>query len=54
MKKKYANSKAESFYNVKYGSSIITSEISSENLSNENKHCSFSCLQDKTLIKMPK
>ena len=32
---------AESFYNVKYGSSTITSESSSENLSNENKHSVF-------------
>ena len=29
---------AESFYNVKNGSSIITSKSSSKNLSNENKH----------------
>ena len=39
---------AESFYNVKYGSSIITSESLSENLSIENKHWCFCCLQDKT------
>ena len=45
---------AESFYNVKYGSSIITSKSSSENLSNHNKHLCFCCLQDKTWIKMPK
>ena len=32
---------AESFYNVKYGSSIIMSESLSENLSNENKHSVF-------------
>ena len=30
--------KAESFYNVKNGLSIITSKSSSKNLSNENKH----------------
>ena len=31
-------SKAESFYNVNYGLSIITSKSLSENLSNQNKH----------------
>ena len=45
---------AESFYNVKYGSSIITSESLWENLSKENKHWCFCCLKDKTRIKMPK
>ena len=30
--------KAESFYNVNYGSSIIMSKSSSKNLSNQNKH----------------
>ena len=40
--------RAESFYNVKNGSSIITSKSSSKNLSNENKHWCFCCLQDKT------
>ena len=39
---------AESFYYVNYGSSIITSKSSSYNLSNENKHRCFCCLQDKT------
>ena len=43
---------AESFYNVKNGSSIITSKSSSKNLSNENKHWFFGCLQDKLWIKM--
>ena len=38
----------QSFYNVKYGSSIITSKSSSKNLSNQNKHLCFCCLQDKT------
>ena len=32
---------AESFYTVKYGSSTITSESLSENLSNKNKHSVF-------------
>ena len=41
------------FYNVKNGSSFIASKILSKNLSNENKHCCFCCLQDKTWIKMP-
>ena len=45
---------AETFYNVKYGSSIITSKSLPENLSNHNKHFCFCCLQDKTWIKMPK
>ena len=45
---------AESFYCVNYGSSSIMSKSSSNNLSNENKHCCFCCLQDKTWIKMPK
>ena len=40
------------FYNVKSGSSFITSKNSSENLSNHNKHLCFCCLQDKTWIKM--
>ena len=40
--------RAESFYNVKNESSIITSKSLSENLSNENKHWCFCCLQDKT------
>ena len=36
---KYAKvSKAESFYDVKNGSSTITSKSSSKNLGNENKH----------------
>ena len=42
------------FYNVKNGSSFITSKSSSENLSNHNKRLCFCCLQDKTWIKMPK
>ena len=45
---------AESFYKVKYGSSIITSKILSKNPSNQNKHLCFCCLQDKTWIEMPK
>ena len=49
------NNIAESFYDVKNGSSIITSKSSSKNLSiNENKHWCFCCLQDKMWIKMPK
>ena len=44
---------AESFYNVKNGSSIITSKSSSKNLSNEKKQWCFCCLQDKTWIKIP-
>ena len=42
------------FYNVKNGSSFITSKSSSKNLSNENKHCCFCCLQNKSWIEMPK
>ena len=38
---KFSDSIAESIYNVKYGSSIITLESLSENLSNENKHSVF-------------
>ena len=34
--------KAESFYNIKNGLSIIASKRSSKNLSNENKHTMFS------------
>ena len=36
------------FYNVKNGSSLITSKSSSENLSNHNKHLCLCCLPDKT------
>ena len=46
--------KAESFYNVNYGSSIIMSKSSSKNLSNQNKHSCFCCLQDKMWIIIPK
>ena len=35
------------FYNVKNGLSFIMSKSSSKNLSNENKHWCFCCLQDK-------
>ena len=35
------------FYNVKNGWSFITSKSLSKNLSNENKHWCFCCLQDK-------
>ena len=42
------------FYNVKNGSSFITSKSSSENLSNHNKYLCFCCLQDKMWMKMPK
>ena len=42
------------FYNVKNGSSFITSKSSSDNLSNHKKHLCFCCLLDKTWIKMPK
>ena len=35
------------FYNVKKGSSFITSKSLSENLSNHNKYLCFCCLQDK-------
>ena len=41
-------SKAESFYSVHYGSSIITLKSWPKNLSNQNKHFCFCCLQDKT------
>ena len=44
---------AESFYNIINRMSFITSKSSSKNLSNEIKHWSFGCLQDKTSIKMP-
>ena len=43
---------AQYFYKVKNGLSNITSKSSSKNLSNENKHWCFCCLQDKTWIKM--
>ena len=43
----------EVFYNVKNRLSFIKSKSSSKNLSNENKHCCFCCLLDKTRIKMP-
>ena len=46
-------SKAESFYNVKSGSSFIMSKSLSKNLSNENKQWYFCYLQDKTWSKMP-
>ena len=49
----YQSTLAKYFYNVKNGSSIITSKSSSKNLSNENKHWCFCCLQDKMWIKMP-
>ena len=39
---------AESFYNIKNGSSIFTLKSSSKNLSNENKQRCLCCLQDKT------
>ena len=39
---------AEVFNNVKNGSSFIMSKSSSKNLSNENNHWCFCCLQDKT------
>ena len=42
------------FYNVKNGSSFITSKSWSENLSNHNKHLCFRRLQDKVWIKIPK
>ena len=48
------NTIAESFYYVNYGLSIITSKKLSNNLSNQNKHLCFCCLQDKMWIKMPK
>ena len=38
---------AQYFYNVKNGSSNITSKSLSKNLSNENKQWCFCCLQDK-------
>ena len=38
---RYAAILAEYFYNVKNGLSIITSKISSNNLSNENRHWFF-------------
>ena len=41
------------FYNVKNGSSIITSKSSSKNFSNENKQWCFCCLQGKTWIRVP-
>ena len=44
----FINPIMESFYNVKNGSSFITSKSWSKNLSNENKHWHFCCLQDKT------
>ena len=37
---------AEVFFNDKIGSSYITSKNVSKNLSNENKHWCFCCLQD--------
>ena len=46
-------SKAEVFYNVKKRSSFITSKSLPKNLSNENKHWSFCCLQDRAWIKVP-
>ena len=48
-----ANTLAESFCNVKNGSSIITSKSLSKNLRTENKHWCFCCLQGKTWIKIP-
>ena len=39
---------AQSFYNLKNRSSIISSKSLSKNLSNENKKWCFCCLQDKT------
>ena len=39
--KVWITTKAESFYNVNYGSSIIMSKSLSKNLSNQNKHFYF-------------
>ena len=50
---KFLKSLVEVFYNVKNGSSFITSKSSSKNLSNEDIHWCFCCLQDQMLIEMP-
>ena len=49
-----SRTKAESFYNINYGLSIITLKVlQKKSLSHQNKLC-FCFLQDKTRIKMPK
>ena len=45
---------AESFNNVKYGSSFITSKVSQKISVMKHKYWCFCCLQDKLWIKMPK
>ena len=46
----WSNILEESFCNINYGLSIITSKSLSKHLSNQNKHLRFCCLQDKTRI----